>query len=215
MSRISLINLIAAMVFMLAGCARTVEVRPMFPEPVLEPYPLDVGIRYPEDQENFTHKEDPQLEPEWTIRLGAANREMLQTVFDKMFRGTVELTADSTTNNDQLDLIIEPRLEELEFEVPHQSGTDQYVVWLRYTMMLETPDSGHLGDWKITGYGQEDEGRMGLGAKEAMREATITALRDAAANIIVDFLNAPGISDQVLLTRGDAEGEKDHSDNLQ
>jgi hypothetical protein len=188
------------------GCAKSIAVSSEFPQPVLEPYPLHVGVRYPAELTDFTHVENPLLQPEWTIRLGAANQRMFRALFSGMFTQVTELTPGSTgaEGNASIDLIIEPKLEDLEFTVPSQSSTDQYVVWLRYNLKLLQPSGQLLGDWRVTGYGQEDQGDFGLGSKTAMKEAAVTALRDSATNIVLGFEKAPGIATYVL-TDSDAE----------
>ena len=170
-----------------------------FPEPVLEPLPYTVGVRFPAELADFVHKEDPLMDAEWTISLGEANIEMFRTLFAAMFAQAIELDPKETGKPAAgIDLIIEPRLEELEFTVPRQSGNDQYTVWLRYDLKLLLGDGTPIGDWRITAYGQEDEGSMGMGAEAAMRDAAITALRDAAASIVIGFAKAPGIETYLL-----------------
>lgn len=162
---------------------------------MIEALPLTVGIRYSAELKEFVHVEDPIADSEWTIYLGAANLEMLQTVFAGMFANTVELDATQMGEGAAgVDLIIEPELDDLEFALPEQMASDQFTVWLRYKLRLLTSEGTRLGDWRITGYGQEDQGSMGMGAETAMEEAAITALRDAAANMITDFHKAPGIA---------------------
>jgi hypothetical protein len=179
-----------------SACTQTVEVKSAFPEPVIEPLPMTVGVRYSDELKQFAHVEDPIADSEWTIRLGAANLSMLQTVFTGMFATTLELDASAAGESAPgVDLIIEPNLDELEFALPEQMASDQYTVWLRYKLRLLAPDGKRIGDWRITGYGQEDQGAMGMGSETAMEEATVIALRDAAANIITGFESAPGIAD--------------------
>ena len=116
-----------------------------------------------------------------------------------MFIKTIELDPSSEEFYDpEIDFIIEPKLEEVEFSVPQQSGTDQFVVWLRYNLKLLQPDGQLIGEWRITGYGQQDKGDLGMGSENAMKEAAITALRDAAANIVVGFAKAPGVKKNIL-----------------
>lgn len=184
-----------------AGCSRSVDVAAEFPKPLMEPFPLTAGVRYPADLTDFRHVEDPTLEPEWDIRLGNANLMMFRALFAGMFTTVVEL--DSTTDETgpaPIDFIIEPKLEELEFSSPNQSGTDQYVVWLRYNLKLLMPDGQLISDWRITAYGQEDKRSLGMGSENAMQDAAIKALRDAAANIVVGFHSAPGVRQSVLTT---------------
>jgi hypothetical protein len=188
-----------ASILVFTGCSRSVDVAADFPEPLLEPLPLTLGVRFTSDLADFTHTEDPSLEPEWEIRLGEANLRMFRAVFAGMFTNVVELSPDSAANAVAgVDLIIEPRLEELEFSVPNQSGTDQYVVWLRYSLKILLPDEQLVSDWRITAYGQKDEGNLGMGSEDAMKAAAIKALRDAGASIAIGFANAPGVKAQFL-----------------
>lgn len=197
--RFIIFTVIAASIAALAGCAKSVEVTTDFPAPLVEPYSLVAGVRYPADLTDFTHVEDPELQAEWTIKLGAANLEMFRTLFNGMFIKTIELDPISKeVFNPEIDFIVEPKLEEVEFSVPQQSGTDQFVVWLRYNLKLLQPDGQLIGEWRITGYGQQDKGDMGMGSENAMKEAAITALRDAAANIVVGFAKAPGVKKNIL-----------------
>jgi hypothetical protein len=211
-------------VLLLFGCAKSIEVVESFPEPVLVPLPLTVGVRYPTELTNFFHSEDPELSAKWNFKLGQANLKMFRILLDNMFTQTIELNvpatelqaedsqSDTTVDSEAtpnlpqtaipnasaasatdmaLDVILEPSLEELEFSTPLISGTDQFTIWLRYNIKIIAPDGELLRDWRITGYGQQDEGAMGLGDEEAMRRAAITALRDAAANIAVNFSSLP------------------------
>jgi len=185
--------------FVLSGCTRSVNVETVFPEPVLEPYPLTAGVRFPADMADFEHTEDTALQPEWTIRLGEANLQMFRILFAAMFNEVVELPANREEEIPQnVDFVIEPKLEELEFSAPSQSGTDQYVVWLRYNLKLLETNGQLINDWRVTAYGQEDKGSMGLGSEGAMKDATIKALRDAAANIVMNFPTAPGVAEGIL-----------------
>ena len=200
---------VCAASLLIFGCARSVEVLTQFPEPVMEPFPLTMGIRYPTELADFAHNEDPELSPEWTIKLGQANLRMFRALFNGMFTQTVELNNPDSENTTgeitagkstplTLDAIIEPSLEEVEFSVPEQSGNDQFTIWLRYNIRITTPEGELITDWRITGYGQEDEGSMGLGDETAMREAAVTALRDVAANIATTFGSVPKIKRALL-----------------
>jgi hypothetical protein len=184
---------------LISGCAKSVEVATEFPTPLVDAYPFTVGIRYPAELTDFVYTEDPELEPEWQIRLGQANVKMFNKLFGAMFAETVELDTDPQVPvPGNVDFVIEPKLEELDFSVPRQSSTDQYVVWLRYNLALLKPDGQLISNWRVTAYGQEDEGNFGMGSETAMQDAAIKALRDTAATIILGFADAPGVKAQIL-----------------
>jgi hypothetical protein len=182
-------------VLLLAGCAKSVQVESSFPKPLVQPYPLVVGIRYPASLTGFSHTEESANEPEIVISLGTANVDMFRALFNGMFAETVELGSDPNAPVPaSIDLVIEPTLADLEIASPGKSGTDQYTVWLNYNLRLSRPDGTLLGNWKVTAYGQRDQGSMGMGGEDAVNGATVIALRDAAASIVSEFSTAPGIA---------------------
>lgn len=185
------------------GCAKSIRVSDNFPEPIVDRLPLTIGVLYNKKLAEYVHVEDPVMDAEWTIDIGQANVDMFRALFSGMFKQTIELTLaeDGTIvlpENYKLDAIIEPRLEDFEFSVPRQSGNDQYTVWIRYNIRITTPAGARIGDWRVTAYGQVDEGRMGMGDEDSMSEAAIMALRDAAANIATTFSSAPGVRSKLL-----------------
>ncbi|MGI9291407.1 MAG: hypothetical protein ACR2QG_09070 [Gammaproteobacteria bacterium] len=164
----------------------------------MEKLPLTVGVLFNEELSNYIHVEDPMMDSEWTIDIGQANVDMYRALFTGMFSQTLELNLrdDGTPDipeSPALDAVIEPRIEDFEFSVPRQSGNDQFTVWVKYKLRMTKPDGERIGDWRVTGYGQVDQGNMGMGGDDAMQEAAIVALRDAAASIATGFERAPGV----------------------
>ena len=190
-----------------AGCSQSMTVETGFPTPVLEPLPLVMGIRYPEELTGFVHQEAPPLESEWTIRLGPANELLFGKLFNAMFAETVMLDPEAdVAAHPELDAVIEPTLEEFEFSLPRQSQTDQYAVWLRYNVRVYTPDGELISNWPVTAYGQV--GAKMMAPEKSMQQATVLAMRDAAANIAVGFINAPGSKDKLLPQTSDEKDEQ-------
>ena len=159
--------------------------------------PLVVGIRYPDALTDYVHQEAPPLDVEWTIRLGAANESLFDILFGAMFNKTIDLGQEANTPpHPELDAVIEPTLEEFEFSLPRQSQNDRYAVWLRYNIRVYAPDGELICNWPVTAYGQA--GAKTTAAENPMQQATILAMRDAAATIALDFVNAPGIKAKLL-----------------
>lgn len=188
---------------LLNGCANSVRVADDFPVPLVEKLPLTVGVVLNEKLSNYVHIEDPILDAEWTIDIGTANVDMFRSLFTGMFDQVLELELDADGNpvlpaETTLDAIIEPRLEDFEFSVPQQSGNDQFTVWIKFNIRITTPEAEPISNWRVTAYGQVDQGSLGLGDDDAMNEAAIMALRDAAANISTNFSKAPGVRKALL-----------------
>ena len=189
----------------LSGCSQSLTLVTGFPEPVIEPMPLTVGLRYPDTLTDYVHQEAPPLEAEWTIKIGDANKKLFNSLFTAMFTETMHLEPDADPSDyPELDAIIEPTLEEFEFSLPRQSQTAQYAVWLRYNLRVFAPNGDLISNWPVTAYGQV--GAKSMAAEESMRQATVLAMRDAAANIAVGFKNAPGIQEKLLKQSDDEPG---------
>jgi hypothetical protein len=58
----------------------------------------------------------------------------------------------------------------------------------------------------VTAYGQV--GAKMMAPEKSMQQATVLAMRDAAASIAVGFINAPGIKDKLLPQTSDDKDEQ-------
>ena len=111
-------------------------------------------------------------------------------------------TADNPAS---LDVIIEPVIDAFEMSLPEQSTSDQYAVWIRYTLRVYGSEGELITTWKLSGYGES--GEITLKPARSMEQATILAMRDAAATISIEFASQPGI-DQLLREKSDASTDE-------
>lgn len=186
----------------MAACSQKVVVDSDFPEPALQPLPIVVGVHYPDTLANYVHTETPPHESTWTLELGESNIRLFESIFGALFEGIVIL--DETRNvpaGAEVDAILIPTLTDVEFTLPRQSGKDQYTVWLRYNLQVLTPDGELITDFEVPAYGQA--GAKTLGGDESMRRAAELAMRDAAANIAMNFSRSPAIRDRLLADTSD------------
>ena len=106
----------------------------------------------------------------------------------------------------QLDGVLAPAIEQVQFSTPEQTRSDFYEVWIRYRMRLFDADGTMRKEWPLIGYGKANN-RNGGDAGECLNEATIWALRDAAAVLAFELRDnvefAAGGEDQ----GGGGEGE--------
>ncbi len=179
-------TVLAAVLFTFA-CSSSVVVQTDFPEPLVEPLPLTVGLRYLPEFTEYQYAEELPNDFDWSFDIGAANRALFDTIFGQMFARVVPLSAEDPVPAG-VDLLIVPRVDALEFSLPRQSRSNQYAVWIRYNLQLLKPDGSLITDWPIAAYGQNDSRRFGGAA--SMAAATRRAMRDAAAQI------AAGLADK-------------------
>jgi hypothetical protein len=179
---------------LIAGCAKSVTVNADFPELLIEPLPLTIGLHYDESLANYAYTEQVPNDAEWNFQLGSANLEMFNTVFGSLFTDTVMVDniENAAAQHPGLDAVIAPRVDALEFSLPRQSQSDQYSVWIRYNLDIYEPTGDLITRWPVSAYGQSDS-KM-FSAEGSMELAAIRAMRDAIATIALGFEKQPKIS---------------------
>ena len=185
-----------------SGCASSVDVYSDFPPPLIEPLPVRVGLIYDEQLVRYEYFEEIPQQATWTIFLGDANQDLLDSLFQTMFLEAYPVESVPLTSTDlfRLDGVLQPELEKFEFEVP-VGGKDEFVeVWMQYRLKLYEPDGDLVTDWPVSGYGKAE-----LGNKEAaLNRATVVAMREVGAAISTRFAEVPQVEYWLQERRDDA-----------
>ncbi len=199
-----LLPLIAMLIALLAaGCDQTLTVPNTFPEPVVEPLPLDVALVFTDEFANYRYRENVEGDARWDIDIGKANVALFETVSRRLFRSATRVPSRPTGPAAAgFNAIIEPSVAAFEFSLPSQSATEQYSVWIRYTIKVFRPDGELLTAWTISAYGES--GTTLLRPARSMQQATILALRDAAATLTVGFVNEARARGVLPMEKADA-----------
>lgn len=184
------------------ACSQSLTIPDRVPAPLIEPLPLRAGFHYTPAFSTYRYTSDPGEKPTWEIGLGAANVGLFDRLGQRLFRETAVLDALPQPGNPaSLDVIIEPTVDAFEVSLPEQSTADQYAVWIRYTVRVYGPEGGLVTAWKLSGYGEA--GKDALRPARSMEQATVLAMRDAAATISIEFARQPGI-EQLLQEKSSA-----------
>ncbi|MGH8495572.1 MAG: hypothetical protein ACREVN_05505 [Gammaproteobacteria bacterium] len=185
---------IAALAITLAGCITTeVPVTGEFPAIVMRPLPYVVGVHYPDELKAYTHEEKLLTGRTWVVELGAIHVSFFDGVLAGIFTQLVRVeelpTAGSPVRN--VDGIIQPRIEDFQFATPDQTQSEFYEVWIRYRMSLYSPAGKLVERWPLSAYGKSRS--QFAQAKDSINDATIVAMRDAAALLAVKFKTEPDV----------------------
>jgi hypothetical protein len=195
------VGIVAILLLAAAGCgASRVSVPEQFPVPVVERLPIAVGLRLDESLLGFTHTEELESGKEWQIELGSAQSAMFTNLLAGMFASSSIVDGSSTGN---LDAVLAPSIEEIQFSTPDQTKTDYFEVWIRYQMRLYGPDGTLIADWPLTAYGQSNARNFGMqGQEPALQAAALAACRDAMAFFVVQFRTIPAVADWLAAKTG-------------
>ena len=212
--RLAIAGLVAAAaVGCQSGASVTVDIS--VPRPLVQPLDVDMGVYFDDQLRNYVHEEELEDYGDYRIDIGASQVPVFAQVFDAMFDRVVPVTEATATAGEEgsageageaaaaatvrfrpvdgprvaVDGILAPSIDEVQFAIPDQTGGEFYEVWIRYNLKLLGADGALLGEWPVIGYGKANQRNFGaIDQKEiALNEATIWALRDAAAWLSFQF----------------------------
>lgn len=185
--------LVGLILIVLAGCGSTTTmVEPTIPTPLTDKIPVNLAMRIPEEFNSFVHEEAILGRESWTIDLGRSNAVFFEQLFGHLFDSLIIIGPDDDARDFQFDALLEPSIDGFEFSVPTQSKTEAFAVWIRYRLQVFDRAGNNASNWTVSAYGKSR--KQGLGSSEALQQAAVLAMRDAAALIIMQLDKATGIS---------------------
>jgi hypothetical protein len=157
-----------------AGCSQLLIIPDRVPEPLVQPLPLRAAFYYTQAFSTYRHTEHEEGQSAWDIELGPANVGLFNRLGSRLFRSTAQISELPTAENPAaVDVVIEPVIDAFEFSLPKSSASDQYAVWIRYTLRVYGPEGQLIIAWKLSGYGEADENTFA----RSMERATVLAMR--------------------------------------
>ena len=190
---------------LLGGCqgGASITVDATVPSPLVHPIRAAMGVYFEDALLNYVHEEELEDYGAYRLDIGASQAPVFARVFDAMFEdlfpvepADLEPSASSPIafvgtdgSSPVVDGIIAPSIEEVQFAIPDQTGSDFYEVWIRYKLTLFDALGNNVGEYPLIGYGKANERNFGqLGQQTpALHEATTWALRGAAAELSIRF----------------------------
>jgi hypothetical protein len=187
---VSFAGLVMFLAVTLVGCGG-VQIKPdsPLPRPLIQTLPTRVGLVIPGDMRNFTHSET-RWGVEWTIALGDGHTHLMREVFKDSFDQVQEFKdVDEARAAPEIKAIFEPRIEQYSFVTARETGGRYYAVTIRYRINLYTPSGEKADSLTLTGYGNALA--KGMTSGKPLEQASLAAMRDAAAKFLVQFPEQP------------------------
>jgi hypothetical protein len=187
-------TLVAAAV--LAGCAgATVQVEGDIPAPLVEPMPLKMGMYFEPALTEYVYEERITDHGDWRIELGPMQPKLFLQMGSAMFQRAVRVNAITPLAPD-LDGVLAPTIADFQISIPAQTRSDAYEVWIKYLIRVYDKSGSLVAEWPLTAYGkasQKDYGALESTRGPAMQAATMRALRDAGAFLVMGFPRVPAV----------------------
>ena len=178
-----------SLVAVLAGCSSTTELRieEDFPNVVFEPRDFKAAVVFDSGFRAYQARPNDQT----FIDIGSAQVDLFSKAFRGLFREVEVLSARAQLGPDT-DIVITPSVLEVQLSTPSDSYLNVYEVWIKYNLDIESADGAAIDSWFMPAYGKTPDSFM-LSRTEAIKEATIVALRDAGAKLLLDFFRIPSV----------------------
>ena len=194
-SRVAALFLLA----LLAACGPAhVVVQGDFPEPLLDPLPLTLGVWYDEEfaGHEFFDEAAARNESSWIVSTGESQVQMWDTLLGGMFRELVHMKGEPGPGqmNQVVDGVLIPQVDELQYAIPAHTSVKVYEIWMRYRFRLVTTGGKPIAEWTMTSYGKTPTAFL-QSDEEAVNLAAVMALRDAGAHFVTSFARVPAVSD--------------------
>jgi len=178
------------LVFLLQGCATVTHLAPpsSVPIPVVAAQPGAAVLWL--DESFRTDQRTPNKNT--TIDLGQAQTAAFTVLFTALIDelSVVEIQPEQLADG---QIMIRPRLREVQIAAPSETYLNVYEVWLKYSLQLYNTRLELVDEWFMSAYGKTPDNFM-ISRSKAMERATTTALRDVGAKLLIDFPRIPSLS---------------------
>ena len=184
---------------LLVGCGpNKVVVQGTFPPPLIEPLPITLGVWFDDDfsKHEFFDEAKSKRDSSWVVNTGEAQVQMWSALLAGMFAQVVHLKEQPGPgrSNPDVDAVLIPHVEELQYAIPAQTNVKVYEIWMRYRFELFTTDGTPIAQWTMTSYGKTPTALL-QSDQDAVNLAAVMALRDAGANFATHFTRVPAVQD--------------------
>ena len=187
----------ALLLALLAGCGPTkVKVQGNFPDPLMEPVPMTMGVWYSEEFANheFFDEATGRAGSGWVVNTGEAQVSMWDKLLGGMFYQLVHMKGEPGPGqmNPVVNAVLIPHVEELQYAIPQHTNVKVYEIWMRYRFELVTTAGESIAEWTMPAYGKTPTAFL-RSDEDAVNLAAVMALRDAGANFATSFMRVPAV----------------------
>ena len=187
-TKITIFSMLLAM-FFISGCSTSAQVQidSPFPTVVSKPKAVKAAIVFSDEFKAYVATPNSKT----NIALGSAQTELLSNAFRGLFRDIEFVSAkeDVTLEN---ALVITPSVQEVQVSTPSDTYLNVYEVWIKYSLDIHSASGDQVDSWFMPAYGKTPDSFM-LSKSNAIEEATVIALRDAGAKLMLDFYRIPSV----------------------
>lgn len=173
----------------LGACSSVIAVKlnHTFPNVVSEPKDFSAALVFSHDFRTFVATPNENA----SIDIGSSQVDLMGRAFRGLFQ-RVEIVSSRDQVSPETQIVIIPSVREVQLSTPSDSYLNVYEVWIKYNLDIETADGEPIESWFMPAYGKTPDSMM-LSRSDAITTASIVALRDAGAKLLLDFFRIPSV----------------------
>ncbi len=181
--------LTAVLACLVAGCAG-VKVAPesRLPRAVLQPMNVRAGLVLEQDLRTYLH-EETRGGGDWSVNLGPGHEQMFRDIFGASIANLqVFNQLDAARAGSGMQALFSPHIEQFSFATARETSGAYWAVTIRYRIDVLSPQGEPVDTLTLTGYGSAKGERR---SAVSLTDATRSAMRDAAAKLLVQLPRQP------------------------
>lgn len=178
----------------MSACSSVTSVLVDHQFPEVRSYPKELKASVLFDKDFSAYKATPNKKT--IIDMGRAQIALLTRAFRGLFT-QVEFVSSREEMAEDSQLLITPKVREVQITTPSDNYLNVYEVWIKYSLDIETEEGIAIENWFMPAYGKTPDSFM-LSKADAIEGATNIALRDAGAKLLLDFYRIPSINSWML-----------------
>jgi hypothetical protein len=189
LTKVCIQSVASACCMALAACGG-VQIKPDLPLPkaLVAPLSARAGLIVDDELRNFKHDET-RYGGNWKVDLGPGHARLFESVFTASFSNAqVFRSLDEARAATDMQALFMPHIEQYSFATARDTSGGYWAVTIRYRIGVLTPAGVEADSLTLTGYGSAvDKG----GSDKSLSRATLSAMRDAAAKLLVQLPRQP------------------------
>jgi len=194
---------LCALTLAVCACSTPVHVDSAFPRPIVASLPIAVGIYYDESLRQYAYEKEADANSlAWNIEIGPAHVRLFDQLFQPVFENLVHVhSLDSDSGERPVSVVIKPSIDAYTLQTPGDTTTEFYAVEIRYQLAFYSASGDFIKRWAYSGRGSSRSELFG--ADESVHKATVAAMRDAAAWLIIELTKHPDFHTQLQAQQRD------------
>lgn len=202
---------LCALILTVCGCSTNVHVDSAFPRPLVASLPIDVGVYYDASLRQYAFEQEADADSvAWDIEIGTAHVRLFDQLFHPLFENLIQVDSlRSGSGTRSAKVIIKPSINKYTLQTPGDTATGFYEVEIQYTLAFYSPSGDFINHWTYSGRGKSRSEL--LGADKSVQKATVAAMRDAAAWLVIELTKHPDFHTRRQAQQSDnANSPQDH-----